>query len=573
MYKSFIYIVLLGIFSAPVSAQAPTFEWVKPITGQQTPNNPGYNITDMATDAIGDTYVTGIFGAVIDFGSGILLQGDTINSSLFLVKYDTHGTPLWARKGVAFNSSGTVGFEALFPQVAVDGAFSVYWSGSYRNNALLFGDSIVISQTCNGCREGYLLKLNAAGDFIFGKSLRAAVNKDLHITGIEADYYGRHYVTGSYTGTEIWLEEEGSIGNLATEGYFLAAYDPTGDINWAAFQSNPGGKPGYTAIALSPDGERVVVAGRYLGSGLDFGNNVAVAGTANSKAFAVWYDAAGTPLTAGALESTNFVDILDIDVDSQYRLWAVCNYWPNLVWNGQTFVTGSPQPDFIGSLVSILAPWLPPVNVVSITDTPESSLPITSLEVGPGNRFYTCGLSNEYIQHVQGGDDVMTNGCYDLILTGGIADTLQWTRSAGGDGCESLFGSFPGEAMSIDASGNLYLAGDIFNGGNFDGIELGGVARWIGKMSATQTPVQEAGVLSSVRMSPNPAGTSVQIVFPDAFEGQCRVFTGTGMVFAEMPVMTPGIALDVSGWPAGLYFLEFTDRQGKRAVEKLLVRH
>ncbi|HOY06681.1 MAG TPA: T9SS type A sorting domain-containing protein [Saprospiraceae bacterium] len=572
MYKSFIYIVLLGIFSGAVSAQAPIFEWVRPITGEQPPTNPEIRITDMATDAIGDTYVTGIFRSVIDFGSGVLLQGDTLNSSLFLVKYDTYGTPLWARRGGAVNN-GSWAFEALFPQIAVDGAFSVYWSGSYRSDALVFEDSIVISHTCNACSEGYLLKLNSAGDFVFGKSLRAAVDEDLHITDVKVDFYGRYYITGDFTGTELWLEDGVPVENLPTEGYFLAAYDPTGDINWAAFQSNPGGKPGYTAIALSPDGERVVVAGRYMGSGLDFGNNVAVASTANSKAFAVWYDAAGTPLTAGALEAPSFVDFLDVELDTQYRLWAVCNFWPNLAWNGQIFASASTEPIIIGSLLAVLAPWLPPANIVSITDTPESSLPLTSVELGQGNRFYTSGISSQNIQPVPGAEDVITQGCSDLILTGGTGDTLQWARSVGGDGCETALISFPGTIMTIDALQNLYLTGHIYNDGNFDGIELGGITHWIGKMSATQTLVQEAGALSTVRMSPNPAGTTVQVVFPDVSEGRCRVFTATGMVLTELSVLTPSIALNVSGWPAGVYFLEFTDKQGKRALEKLLVQH
>ncbi|MEP7171304.1 MAG: SBBP repeat-containing protein, partial [Bacteroidota bacterium] len=65
--------------------------WAKSCAG-------GYGVgTDIAVDANGNSYIVGNYSSNIIFGSITLLLNGTLNSDIFVVKYDPNGNVLWAR--------------------------------------------------------------------------------------------------------------------------------------------------------------------------------------------------------------------------------------------------------------------------------------------------------------------------------------------------------------------------------------------------------------------------------------------------------------------------------------------
>ena len=567
MTRSIFLPVVFFLVTCPVFAQTPSFSWVKPVFGatQTAPLNAV--VSDLDADPAGNTYVTGEFQGQLNFGLGISLSGTGSNPTLFLAKYASDGTILWARKGDPVMPDNSFVFHKS-SKIAVDAAGNVYWCADYQADAVNFGSGVTVTRTCtNDCEEGFLLKLNTNGDVVFQKAIRGAVGEQVHLAGIAVDSAGRHYLAGSYSGNEIWLQGGANLGGLTTQGYFLCAYNVAGGAEWIAFQTDASATPFVESIAVSPDGERIALAGTYNAFFLDFSNGATTSSNAVEKRFVAWYNTTGQPQGAGTLAAGQSMLLFDLELDDQYRAWVVGNYAGALEWNGEALAPAPALPS--AGMVAVVAPGTAATLPVSIEHTP-LSVPVNTIALAPDGRFFCGGLSAETLA-VPGAGNLANNGCLDVILTGGNGQAIQQARNVGGAGCEKIDNFYGGSAMATDAAGNLLLAGIFENGGTFGLNNLAGNGLWVAKLNTGVVATTEpAG--QNIGIRPNPAAQSVQLTFPENADGYCRVLSATGSVVSEMSV-SEARALDVSGWPAGMYFLECTDRQGKKAVEKLLVQH
>lgn len=100
----------------------------------------------IATDALGNTYVSGSFVFVATFGSIALTARQ--HASSFLVKYDPQGTVVWAKAG------DYLGDPAAVLSVTPSGV--IYLTGAFRETAL-FGVSTLISNDYTDIFLGKLL--------------------------------------------------------------------------------------------------------------------------------------------------------------------------------------------------------------------------------------------------------------------------------------------------------------------------------------------------------------------------------------------------------------------------------
>lgn len=264
MFKTSILLIALSGFATSFLAQTPSLGWAKAIQGATPASMLAADISDFDADPAGNAYITGQFRGQLNFGSGVSLTGNGNDHTLFLAKFAPNGTPLWAKKASAMMPDNDSPFGNS-GKIAVDAAGNVYWCGNYLANTLDFGNGVTVTRHCtNDCQEGFLLKLNTDGNLVFQKAIRAATGEALHLAGVAVDAIGRHYLTGSYSGTEIWLQGGANIGGLTTQGFFLCAYAEPGNAEWIAFQGKSSGQPYARAIDVSPDGERIVVSGIFM---------------------------------------------------------------------------------------------------------------------------------------------------------------------------------------------------------------------------------------------------------------------------------------------------------------------
>ena len=108
------------------------------IWGRTTYGGSGY-ACGLATDGAGSIYMSGGFFASVRFG-GVVLSSSSVGD-VFLVKYDSSGNLVWATATVGSSPYGSSNSECA----AVDFSGSIYITGAFGNQSSLnFGDAIVI---------------------------------------------------------------------------------------------------------------------------------------------------------------------------------------------------------------------------------------------------------------------------------------------------------------------------------------------------------------------------------------------------------------------------------------------
>ncbi len=122
-----------------------TILWAKKNGGNN--NDTGKNIT---TDGSGNVFVTGIFYGTANLGNVSLVSAG--KSDIFVVKCDTNGEVLWAKKGGGTGDDDGRG-------VATDGAGNVFVTGFFTGKAT-FGD---VELTSSGTTDMFLVQFAASG--------------------------------------------------------------------------------------------------------------------------------------------------------------------------------------------------------------------------------------------------------------------------------------------------------------------------------------------------------------------------------------------------------------------------
>jgi hypothetical protein len=123
----------------------------------------GYSI---ATDLLGNAYITGIFADTVSFGFDTLrcILGDSIfpGIDVFVAKFDSNGNVLWAKQGNPANKNCS-GYGG---SIAVDAFNNVYITGSY-SDTLSFG---AFTLTSPGIYNNvFLTKYDANGNVLWAK--------------------------------------------------------------------------------------------------------------------------------------------------------------------------------------------------------------------------------------------------------------------------------------------------------------------------------------------------------------------------------------------------------------------
>ncbi|MEO0934789.1 MAG: SBBP repeat-containing protein, partial [Cyanobacteria bacterium J06641_2] len=139
--------------------------------------------SEIAVDAAGNSYVTGLFKNSATFGS-FTLNGGTKND-IFVTKLDDAGNFKWAK-----NFGGTVDDKGN--GITVDKLGNTFITGSFRSTAS-FGDTSLKS---NGLSDGFITKLDTEGNVKWAKKFGGKSNDEGF--GITLDESENIYLTGSF---------------------------------------------------------------------------------------------------------------------------------------------------------------------------------------------------------------------------------------------------------------------------------------------------------------------------------------------------------------------------------------
>lgn len=210
------------IFISKLDASG-NFQWAKQIGGTNT--DVAYAI---ALDASGNIYLTGIFKATADFdpGSGVFNLTSSVNSfDAFIVKLSNAGNLIWAKKigggGIDFGSS-----------IDVDGLGNVYTTGHF-NSSVDFDPGVgTFSIFSNGFDDIYVLKLNAAGNFVAVLRMGGPLVESSR--AIKVNAAGEIHLAGFFSGI-VDFDPGAGIMNLTSIGNrdaFVCKLNPAGNLLW-----------------------------------------------------------------------------------------------------------------------------------------------------------------------------------------------------------------------------------------------------------------------------------------------------------------------------------------------------
>lgn len=172
----------------------------------------------IATDAQGNTFITGSYSGLAQFGTVTLgVQGD---ADVFVAKYGPDGDFLWvAHGGGPFDEQGSA--------VATDAEGNVFVCGRYRSTCT-FGASTI--GTVNNNFDAFLGKLDADGNWLWIRRAGDIGGEEANAVAVDAQ--GFAYITGWYSSPiAVFSSQQVSpVGGGAD--IFLAKYDPTGTCLW-----------------------------------------------------------------------------------------------------------------------------------------------------------------------------------------------------------------------------------------------------------------------------------------------------------------------------------------------------
>jgi hypothetical protein len=296
-----------------------------------------------STDSNGNVIVLGIFGP--ELLNIFAADGTTVSLGLassgsvdsFVVKYDSSGTPLWARK-----IGGTVAEFAA--EVTTDSSGNVIVVGIYTSSPLnIFaanGSTVSFALTnTSGAGAGndvFVVKYDSSGTPVWARKIGGTDNDS--VRSVTTDSSGNIVVVGSYPSNPLNIfAADGStvsfaLGNSGSFDAFVVKYDSSGTPLWAR---RLGGTDVDSSSSVDTDSSgNIIVTGTYQTSLNIFDANgstwsFTLSNSGGNDAYIVKYNSSGTPLWARRMGGTGNEGAQRMSTDSSGSIIFTGNYTSN----------------------------------------------------------------------------------------------------------------------------------------------------------------------------------------------------------------------------------------------------
>jgi hypothetical protein len=197
----------------------------------------------------------------------------------------------------AYSAGGTR--SDVGEDVAVDGAGSVYVTGSFEGTASFGGLTLTAADTDPNAdwQDVFVVKYDVEGAALWARRAGTGVFNDF-AEGIAVSPFGDVYVAGYFTGVATWDGGDNPDVTLTTRNdfdAFLARYDTDGNLAWVA-QAGGNGQDTGRGVAVTNSGDVYFAGGFYETA--TFGTNTTLTSAGSDDAFLAKYDANGSLLWA-----------------------------------------------------------------------------------------------------------------------------------------------------------------------------------------------------------------------------------------------------------------------------------
>jgi hypothetical protein len=425
--------------------------------------------SSVSTDSSGNIVVTGRYASnpLTLFAADGTTEFTTLTNSgsedAFVVKYDSSGTPLWARR-----LSG-VGFE-LVNSVSTDSSGNIVVGGQYASNPLTIfaanGTTEFTTLTNSGSNDAFVVKYDSSGTPLWARRLGGTGNDSAN--SVSTDSSGNIVVAGGYSSNPLTIFAANGTTEFTTltnSGAFVVKYDSSGTPLWAR---RLGGTASDSANSVSTDSSgNIVVVGYYASNPLNiFAANGTMAFTlafdGGFDVFVVKYDSTGTPLWARRMAGTgnDFVNSVSIDssgnivVGGQYASNPLTIFAANGTTEFTTLTNSGSSDAFVVKYDSAGTPlWARRLvgtggdGANSVNTDSSGNIVVAGYYASNPLTIYNADGATEFTTLTNsGGND-------SFVVKYDSAGTPLWARRLGGTVNDSV------NEISTDSSGNIVVAG------------------------------------------------------------------------------------------------------------------
>lgn len=500
------------IFLAKFNGQGNLI-WVKSFAGTSFDGPVG-----IVVDNSGNPILLGQFQQTLDVNPDPNITNNILSFGMedfFLAKLDSNGSFLWSKQFGGANSD--------FPtMLRKDASGNLIVSGSFRDSMDVDPSANAQYLRSNGNVDGFILKLNNQGNYVWAKNIGAAVVDA--VNGIDVDNAGNIYACGTFVGT-VDFDPGVNIANETaptnTQGTFVLKWNAAGNFIFVKpfLSTNSSGSVSATYLNLDASGN-VYVIGDFSRQ-IDFNPDLSVVDTLTSVSnsqdiFLTKLSSSGTYLWTRTFGNNNVDFATAIVNDAQ----------------GNVYFKGT----FTG--------------IVDINPHPIDSFMLNS-SGGIGNRSdYICAMSG----------------------TGGFA----WGTKVFG-----FVNGYRGPTLDMYQD-KFYHAGQFTGTGDFDpgpgvynlsGVPGTGTAFFV-QLIRTSVGLAEQENQNGFYLYPNPANDLLNIIIKEELQNaQISLYSLNGkLVASEKRGFGKKFVLRVDGFAEGMYLLQVrTDKMSSTA--KVIIKH
>jgi hypothetical protein len=275
------------------------------------------------SDANGNVYVGGYFSQPIDFQIGlstITIQAQGGQDG-FGFKLDAFGQPIWALSFGGPDIDLCLGMD-------VNAAGDVFYTGFYSETADFDPGDGEQTLSSIGGSNGYLLKLNALGEFIHVTDF-GGTNNEIP-WDVALDQNDNAFVAGGFRGSFVAGDIVIEANELGDDEAFVIKVNPFGGIDWAG---SCGANNSYqSAYDVATDNEGNVIIAGYFDGTADFDPSdegtfeLTKESSEPYDSFVAKFNSEGDFLFAGNMGGTNFIEHHGVDADANGNIYLAATF-------------------------------------------------------------------------------------------------------------------------------------------------------------------------------------------------------------------------------------------------------
>lgn len=508
MKKQLILFLVFLATSFALHAQEPDWIWVRQLSG-----NSDDEFNDVATDADGNSYMSGYFNSGSVTFAGQTFAGSPGGTAI-LVKRNPSGGLVWARE--------ISGCRALAVSTDASGNCSITGQIMSVTASASIGN-IILNNTLGG-DVFFIARYNANGDVLWAKTVAEGNLAGSEPRAIQCDAFGNSYVMGMYYGGQPANFGNGILPNEGVSDVFLLKYSAEGNLEWS---KHLGGSSAEQAADIAVDAAgNVIVVGGYNSAvfscdGLQLLNPSGLLPTGGRKEiFVVKYTAAGAIVWAKNAEGNGEDIAQGVSTDASGNIYVSGQFnSDSLNWNDEVVANTDNTPNsntysdiFVAKLnASGSAVWLKSYGSAFISGEYEDIA--FGIQTTADGLSYVCGFFSG--SEITFGSQTLSNiGFEDFFIMAMDSDGSElWAKSSGIEN-----GSVYAYNVAFDAFGNVFVAGyfdaDFGSLFNFGSISITGNSAGDGfmvKLGANTVDIPSGERKSLMQLFPNPSSGTVSI--------------------------------------------------------------